>query len=608
MARSSCVRVPPILLYCLISLVTSHPIDSSPILCSSALSSVPCIDPPVSTGIIEAGLSESLSKSSVAVYTDCLQQMGRKAQITIVTLSSLIIYVSVNSIVRATRPNAFVWYAEDREESSWIATSRSWFDRKSCRWLSICGAAHLQLAHEPYGHRDSAAWTEIPDDNDEDGAEPWHSYWSSGANQSEWDADEWAKREIPDYVFDYAPLVHLYSKEQYWPGDIAEHLYHTTPMLNYTPMQGQWDHPTLTDLDQLNEFDVKNVYLTSNDDPQSRPPWLEGEDNIPQSKGRKDSWADWDSRIDGRIPGDTPEDRAEWSDLSQPTEDREDQQDYQEDYQEDYMDDYDIKAALKEESLHAEEYLRQELRKRYGGKEIQQPLVQGGGGRSDAPAILLVMDKGNGVIDAFWFFFYSFNLGNTVMNVRFGNHVGDWEHCLVRFHHGKPKALFFSAHRAGEAYNYEAVEKIGRRPVIYSAEGSHAMYATPAVHPYILPWGLLHDITDRGPLWDPALNIHAYTYDYDTDILRASTANPESPTEWFYFRGHWGDKFYPLGDSRQYRFAGQYHYVNGPIGPRFKHLNRRKVCQGADTKPCVIRDWIGEGGRAQRWSSSGTGE
>lgn len=383
--------------------------------------------------------------STLVVYVDSLQQMTRKAKATIAALSTLIVYVSVNSIARAVKPAAFVWYEEDKDEQSWIASSRSWFDRKSCRWLGVCGAAHFQTADAHFGQRDPTNWHESNDTN----PEPWRSWWFSGANnQSEWDADEWARREIPDYVFDYAPLVHLYSGEQFWPGDIAEHLYHTTPMLNYTPIQAEWDHPSLEDLNQLNQWEGgRHVFLTSDDDVQTRPPWLEGERNIPQTDGEQpeEAWADWDGRVDGEIPDDTEYDHAEWFDLRGQEDD----------------------GSLGPESIQAHRLLRQELRKRYGGKKIQAPLrdvpSEGVGGRSDAPAILLVMDKGNGVVDAFWFFFYSFNLGNTVVNVRFGNHVGDWEHCLIRFHHGQPKALFFSAHTAGEAYRYEAVEKIGQR-------------------------------------------------------------------------------------------------------------------------------------------------
>lgn len=132
------------------------------------------------------------------------------------------------------------------------------------------------------------------------------------------------------------------------------------------------------------------------------------------------------------------------------------------------------------------------------------------------------------------------------------------------------------------------------------------MYATPGVHNYVLPFGILHDITDRGPLWDPTLNLHAYTYDYRNDTLRTSTLTPKSPRGWFYFMGHWGDKFYPLSDPRQYRFAGQYHYVNGPLGPRFKNLGRRRVCQWNGA--CNIRGYIGEAGLVRRANPIGEGE
>ena len=256
-----------------------------------------------------------------------------------------------------------------------------------------------------------------------------------------------------------------------------------------------------------------------------------------------------------------------------------------------------------------------------------------------------MVDKGNGILDAFWFYFYSYNLGTTVLNIRFGNHIGDWEHSLIRFKDGVPKAVFFSAHSGGLAYAYNAVEKgkgKGRegRPVIYSALGSHAMYASPGSHPYVLPFGLLADVTDKGPLWDPALNHHAYhfnttiTHNADahsisssgslpsthqheswyspppssswwsshtsdplsstmSESLQPSSTNPKAPLSWWWYNGHWGDKFYDLSDRRQWRFAGQYHYVNGPFGPRFKNLGRSKVCQSHGS--CRIVESLGEG-------------
>jgi hypothetical protein len=101
--------------------------------------------------------------------------------------------------------------------------------------------------------------------------------------------------------------------------------------------------------------------------------------------------------------------------------------------------------------------------------------------------------------------------------------------------------------------------------------------------------------------------MHAYTYDPRKDTLRSSQLTPKSPTEWFDFNGRWGDKFYPLGDTRQYRFAGQYHYVNGPLGPKFKNLGRAKICQD-QAAPCEVKNWLGGSSRIHRGKGPGQGE
>ena len=206
-----------------------------------------------------------------------------------------------------------------------------------------------------------------------------------GLNDNSYNSD--MATDIPDYVLDYAPLVHLYSGEQFWPSDIAEHLTHVTPNLNYTPIQAKSANLNLTNLDNLNEYSRgRYVYLKSDDDVEERPDWLASKKNIPNASAHEIISTHG----------------AEWIGNSQP-------------------------------------------------------------GRSDAPAVLIVINKGNGIVDAFWFYFYSYNLGNVVFNVRFGNHVGDWEHSLVRFQDGKPKVVFFSEHNFGSAYSYNAVEKIGNR-------------------------------------------------------------------------------------------------------------------------------------------------
>lgn len=91
---------------------------------------------------------------------------------------------------------------------------------------------------------------------------------------------------------------------------------------------------------------------------------------------------------------------------------------------------------------------------------------------------IIVNDHGSGNVDAFYMYFYAYNQGPPILGQEIGDHVGDWEHNMIRFKDGTPQAVWYSQHAFGEAFTYDAVEKIGVRPVGYSAKGSHANYAT----------------------------------------------------------------------------------------------------------------------------------
>ncbi|KAI9696304.1 MAG: Vacuolar protein sorting-associated protein 62 [Bogoriella megaspora] len=480
-------------------------------------------------------------------------------------------------------------------ESRWLESSYSWVDKSACKWIGFCDSSSSAKNQWTGVGGEEASRASM--ESKEKGRLR-NEYWNSGKTRpDDWSDHERRLREIPQYVLDYAPFVHLYSGEEFWPCDIADHVFHTTPHLNFTPLREKDDPPNITNLNELNRYKAHQVYLQSDDDVEERPEWLGGKSNIPTVPD------DLECKFRDRSHN-TGVDAAE----------------------------HRIKTNLRGSN---NIFGQKEQSGRTPGSVFDSIKEKPCGGRSDAPATLVVIDKGNGIVDAFWFFFYSYNLGNVVLNVRFGNHVGDWEHTLVRFKYGEPIEIFFSEHNFGEAYAYHAVEKIGKRPVAYSATGTHAMYGTPGTHAYILPWGLLHDETDRGPLWDPTLNLFSYTYQLpkkpfedpddpelhevtpsalpsdlagpiDTSatpqdlnstfgraILRASTLTPKAPLEWFLYRGHWGDKKYPLDDSRQYRFAGQYHYVDGPTGPWAKNLARKNICQSPGK--CIIRHWMDEG-------------
>jgi hypothetical protein len=131
------------------------------------------------------------------------------------------------------------------------------------------------------------------------------------------------------------------------------------------------------------------------------------------------------------------------------------------------------------------------------------------------------------------------------------------------------------------------------------------MYPTPGIQDYVLPFRILRDQTDKGPLWDPLMNIYSYHYnttvaagtdhsirsvpDPQADTLTPSSLTPDAPISWFYYGGHWGDRYYPRSDRRQYQLGTEKAYVSGPFGPRFKALGRRTVCPRDD---CVIKDSV----------------
>lgn len=349
--------------------------------------------------------------------------------------------------------------SERAEERQWVASSQSWLDRRVCSWFGFCGLAHLNKDKWTSlgGHRKQRKPSHNSDDGDA-GKLNLTDFWeSANTNPEDWPEDERILREIPSYVLEHAPYIHLYSGEEFWPCDAAEHLIHTTPHLNYTPLQASSDHPNLTHLNALNKWGL-DVYLQSDDNVEDRPDWLGGETNIPDTPEDpgSDQWEDWDDRSHGRFKEDKNGKKEDWFNVG--------------------IGDTQERGGIRTVSSSStaaitmptntaegeklvpadDKFWNPELMPRNMGKKVV-------GGRSDAPAVLIVVEKDDGVVDAFFFFFYSYNLGNKVFNVRFGNHVGDWEHTVVRFQHGKPKAIFFSEHSFGEAYRWEAVEKIGKR-------------------------------------------------------------------------------------------------------------------------------------------------
>ena len=208
---------------------------------------------------------------------------------------------------------------------------------------------------------------------------------------------------------------------------------------------------------------------------------------------------------------------------------------------------------------------------------------------------IIVNDHGSGLVDVFYMYFYAYNQGNTVLFRELGDHIGDWEHNMIRFKDGVPQQIWYSQHNNGEAFTYKTVEKEGERPIGYSARGSHATYATAGTHDHTipdlnLPRGLIQDYTSKGRIWDPTKSAYWYTYDAETSSFH--NVDGKSPLGAMYFKGQWGDEQYASSDPRQDDFLGFYKYVGGPTGPQDKQLNRTKVCPDNGIL-CIIRDTLG---------------
>lgn len=522
---------------------------------------------------------------------------------------------------------------QKRRDEAWVRSSPYWFDRQACRVLGLCGLQHLrrdrpELAGRTHSNSsdgtgdlrlelrslsepvDSRQWRKRESLGDE-------SWEIAGASMTRRDAPSAnAAQAIPDYVLAYAPLVHLYSDEHFWPSNIADHISH---MEAYAGSAKIPDLPPLS-LDTLAQLNNKTsrVFLTSLDDVEDRPEWLHSHANRPVAFADGDG--DESKLPAGHEPAHNPfPGGTTWFDV-----DRDHPLHHISDPRKTLQLDKHPRRWGPEESRLRRELAEslEEAQQKLADELAQQGHKPDESGYTKAPAILVMVDKGSGILDAFWFFFYSYNLGQTVLGVRYGNHVGDWEHCMIRFEGGVPRALFLSEHEGGQAYAWSALEKmqpqqqdgdasvppLPERPVIYSAVGSHAMYAVPGPHPYVLPFHMLKDETDKGPLWDPAKNNLAYFYDYvagreeggrvmaedgdeaeEIEVLSVQAAqlaslvpaasNPDAPTSWFHYDGTWGDEVYELADKRQWRLFGQYHYLTGPQGPKFKNLERQKVCQ-----------------------------
>ncbi|CAH0045708.1 unnamed protein product [Clonostachys solani] len=219
------------------------------------------------------------------------------------------------------------------------------------------------------------------------------------------------------------------------------------------------------------------------------------------------------------------------------------------------------------------------------------------------PCVVILVDNPFNDVDAFYFYFYSFDQGPNITQVmhplervvkggkvghgmHFGNHVGDWEHNMIRFKDGKPVGIWYSQHRDGAAYQWGDPELsvTDGRPTVYSAHGSHANYAKPGDN--------IHDVAlidwcNKGKKWDPVLSAYFFKYHKNNETLTTLNSpdkkNSGPPahnfTSLFYYNGIWGDDQLLDSDPRQDHVPkfGFPRFLDGPQGPKYKQIVRKEI-------------------------------
>jgi Vacuolar protein sorting-associated protein 62 len=148
-------------------------------------------------------------------------------------------------------------------------------------------------------------------------------------------------------------------------------------------------------------------------------------------------------------------------------------------------------------------------------------------------------------------------------------HEGDWESVSVILDaRGVPLLAGYSRHSEGARREWGRVAKVGRRPRVFVALGSHANYFTPGRHrfdPRVVDPVLISVLQQKGfrPVDHTASGRVVHPR-----LVRVSATSPS----WMAFAGAWGeDAFVRLPPSEPVR------YGNGPPGPAFHEQWRRPV-------------------------------
>jgi hypothetical protein len=117
-----------------------------------------------------------------------------------------------------------------------------------------------------------------------------------------------------------------------------------------------------------------------------------------------------------------------------------------------------------------------------------------------------------------WFYFYD----DPTLIANLGAHEGDWEMIQLRIPHGadQPDVAVYAQHAYASRCDWQEVDTVDGRPVVYPARGSHASYVKPGLYD-TKAW---FDVAD-GQGRQPELTLEVI----------------DDGPPWVHWPGHWGD-------------------------------------------------------------------
>lgn len=189
--------------------------------------------------------------------------------------------------------------------------------------------------------------------------------------------------------------------------------------------------------------------------------------------------------------------------------------------------------------------------------------------------------KDGGCTDLIYFIYFGYDRGKPAANTIWGSHVGDWEHVTVRLDPALlPIQVYLSQHADGAALAWGDVQKKVCHPLVYSASGSHALYAAPGDYKYA-NYGIVSftDNCSAGTAWDTSGATECFDYAarqglgpdawprwMDTDYTTPGP-NPADPASGPIYR--WGNQKQGCTGWVE-KLTGQCRLNDGPTGPADK--------------------------------------